>query len=653
MTMEEVVAGCRLRLDYPLATWTGIQAHRRAGADEFAFDLARRAVEVCLSKSRYQASDMGLVINCNISRVDAPGRFSYEPASASRLAAHFGCDQALTFDITNACAGMFTGLALAADFLASGAAQRALIVSGEYITHLADTAQREIEQYDDPALPCLTLGDAGAALVLDLSEPGSPAGFDVIDMLTLGRYARLCVCTPTFKPEGGALMRTDSVRLGSVGTREGVRHLRLVLGRLGSRPSDFQHLIAHQTSLATITGAIRAGNEAFGAGEMHEGNVVINLAERGNTASTTHFVALWDLIHSGRIRSGDRILFTTVASGLVVGVGAYTLDDLPERVLSDKPAGLDVHHSDTALHAAWTTPPSRSPRVRFEAIGLAGEACEAETLALSRSAGEAALKASAHGRKGFSHLLFVGIHRTDWITEPAIATFIAGELRMNEARPGSEASTFAFDITQGATGFLTACEVARQLVAVDPARRVLVTSAEIDPNAKARPDLALGIEASGAAVVVEASPDAKRGLGTIVFHRYPRELGAIRSDLVFGGPKPYQARAGRELAIPMLIEQLPQVVAELLRIEQLELGLLSVLCVPEPLPGARRRIADILHFDWLRVVDPPEERLDRYTCALPYLLCRARESGTVQAGDIGLLVELGSGLQAACAIYYF
>ena len=55
MTMDEVVAGCRMRLDYPLATWTGIQAHRRAGQDEFAFDLARRAVETCLARSRYGA----------------------------------------------------------------------------------------------------------------------------------------------------------------------------------------------------------------------------------------------------------------------------------------------------------------------------------------------------------------------------------------------------------------------------------------------------------------------------------------------------------------------------------------------------------------------------------------------------------------------
>ncbi len=655
MTMDEVVAGCRLRLDYPLATWTGIQAHRRAGQDEFAFDLARRAAEICFSKSRYEPSEIDLVINCNISRVDGSGRFSYEPATASRLAAHFGLNRALAFDITNACAGMFTGLALAADFLATGRAERVLVVSGEYITHLSDTAQREIEQYDDPALPCLTLGDAGAALTVDVSDASAGVGFDTIDILTLGRYCRLCVSTPTFKPEGGALMRTDSVRLGSVGTREGIRHLQIVLERLGRRPRDFQHLIAHQTSLATITSATRAANQVFGADEMHDGNVVVNLAERGNTASTTHFVALWDLIHSGRIRSGDRILFTTVASGLVVGVGAYTLDDLPDRVLSDRaPRAVADHGNGHAVVARWATPGTAFPRIRFEATGIADEPCESETFALGRAAGEAALKDSAYGRRDFSHLLFIGLHRTDWVTEPAIAAFLAGELRMNEARQDGGRSTFAFDLTQGATGFLTACEVARQLLAVQPARRILVASAELDPNSRTRPDLPLRVATSGAAVVVDASPDPRRGLGSVVIRRFPQHVGAVTSDLHFGGPVAHQADLGQEAALPFLLEQLPDAIGELLRIEGIALDRdVSALFVPEPVPGFRRRVADLLHVEPERVVDPPEERVDRHTCSLPYLLHRARKTGRVGEGQTGLLVEVGSGLQVACAVYYF
>lgn len=653
MTTEEVMAGCRVPLNYPLASWTGIQARRRGGDGEFAFDLAKRAIETCLVKSRYQPSDIDLVINCNISRVDQPGLFSYEPATASRLAAYCGMDNALTFDITNACAGMLTGVALAADFLVSGRVRRAVVVSGEYITHILDTAQREIEQYDDPALSCLTLGDAGAALTIDIDESTNGIGFEAIDLRTLARYCRLCVSSPTFKPEGGALMRTDSVRLASIGTREGIRHMQVVLEQLGRRPRDFQHLIAHQTSLATITSAIRAANQIFGADEMHEGNVVVNIAERGNTASTTHFVALWDLIRSGRIRSGDHVLFTVVASGLVVGIGSYALDDLPDRIRCDISAKKKFSRPDSNNElASWTAFGNTVPRVRFEATGVAEESCTCNTLALCKAAGETAFKASAYGRKDFSHLIFIGLHRTDWVAEPAIASFVAEKLRMNEAHTETGRSTFAFDLTQGATAFLTACEVARALLAARPDRRILIASAELDPNMKTRPDLPLLIKPSGAAIVVDVSPDPRRGLGSVVFHRLPKYVDTLISGLHFGASA-HQTRSGMDRAIPLLLEQIPTAVAELLRVEGKELKAVNALLVPQYVPEFRQRVADLLGIQPGCVFDPSEERADRYTCSLPYLLHWAQKKGVVGAGDVGLLIEVGSGLQVVCAVYYF
>ncbi len=650
MTMDEVVAGCRRPLTAPIAAWTGIHAHRRAGEHEFAFDLALRAIESCLSRSRYAPADVDLLLNCNISRVDAPGRFSYEPATAARLAARLGFDRALAFDLTNACAGMFTGLALAADFLANGRARRAIVVSGEYITHLSDTAQRLISQDDDPALPCLTLGDAGAALLVDAVDTREGVGFEVIDLLTLGRYCQLCVSTPTFEPEGGAIMKTHSVRLGFVGIREGIRLMKQVLERIGKAPKDFQHFIAHQTSLATITSATRAAEKAWPPESHGSGRTVINLAERGNTASTTHFVALWDEIAAGRIQSGDRILFTAVASGLVAGVSSYTLDDLPERLRTEgHPVAAPPRGEQR--EARWATQGSGPVRLRFESTGLAEEACEPETFALCRSAGEAVLKRSRHGRRDVSHLVFFGVHRTDWISEPAIAAFVAGELRLNEASADPERSTLAFDVTLGRTGFLAACELSRQLLAVQPERKVLLVSSEVDPNLRTRPEAALHLASSGAALLLDASPDPERGLGSVLIRRYPELVDLLGSDFHFGGPRTYQVRWGEGEALTVLLARLSGVVDELLAMEGLTLGQIKAVLVPEPAPGFRARVATALGIELGHVYNPPGEQVDRYTCALPYLLHRAPE--VVGANELGLLIELGSGLTVAAAIYRF
>ena len=58
-----------------------------------------------------------------------------------------------------------------------------MVVSGEYITRITQTAQKEIESFMDKRLACLTLGDAGAALILE-QAPDKKTGFQKFDLQT-------------------------------------------------------------------------------------------------------------------------------------------------------------------------------------------------------------------------------------------------------------------------------------------------------------------------------------------------------------------------------------------------------------------------------------------------------------------------------------
>jgi len=71
-----------------------------------------------------------------------------------------------------------------------------------------------------------------------------------------------------------------------------------------------------------------------GAEVCSEKNSIVNVTERGNSASTAHFVALWDHIRNGAIKSRENILFAVQSSGINLGVALYTLDDLPSRVMN-------------------------------------------------------------------------------------------------------------------------------------------------------------------------------------------------------------------------------------------------------------------------------------------------------------------------------
>jgi 3-oxoacyl-[acyl-carrier-protein] synthase-3 len=64
---------------------------------------------------------------------------------------------------------------------------------------------------------------------------------------------------------------------------------------------------------------------------MSPQHFVENVAERGNTASTTHFVALYEYLEAGRFKQGDDILLLALASGLEVGVVIFRMDELVEH----------------------------------------------------------------------------------------------------------------------------------------------------------------------------------------------------------------------------------------------------------------------------------------------------------------------------------
>ena len=90
----------------------------------------------------------------------------------------------------------------------------------------------------------------------------------------------------------------------------------------------------HQTATRAVKKQGQLINDWVGKKVCTRENSIVNMIERGNTASTAHFIALWDHILNGTIKSGENILFAVQASGANLGVATYTLDDLPDRVLA-------------------------------------------------------------------------------------------------------------------------------------------------------------------------------------------------------------------------------------------------------------------------------------------------------------------------------
>ena len=506
-----------------------------AGDGEYSIDLARKAVSNCLANSRHDPDAIDLLICCNISRCDGPdNRFSFEPSTSSKIKKHFAFRNAVAFDISSACAGILTAVAIADAFIESGLAGSAMVVSGEYITHLTLTAQKEIESFLDPRLACLTLGDAGAALILERS-PVPEIGFQLIDLYTRAEYSSLCVAKATEHAHGGAIMHTDSVRLSSAAIRHAVSHAIRSLQGSGWAPGEMDYLIMHQTSKMTLTDATREINRILGGPVCHEGNVVCNLAERGNTATTSHFVALMDLIRNGTIKSGQKVMLSSTGSGITIGTALYTFDDLPDRIRarrcerSESADGTIGRHSGGARTAAV-------PHVRIESVGTVPvhSSLRRETTALAAAAAEDCLSRSAYSRHDVGLLIFAGVYRSDFLLEPAIAALVACQLGLGtESDPIAAHHFFAFDVFNGALGFLNACNVSIQLMRTMKYRVSMIVASEIENNREVWPERLLGLEETGSALLLsEDDGMGTRGFGEFFFKSYEEYADAL---LVYTG----------------------------------------------------------------------------------------------------------------------
>lgn len=332
LSTKDLVNGCKVKPAIDIEELTGIKERRVVAEGEYGIDLARKAAERCFEISKYAPEDIDLVVCANISRYNGPNyRADFEPSTAALLAKYFNFSRAIIFDQPNACAGMFTGIYTADAFLKSGTIKRAMIISGEAITCLARNAQKEIKDVIDPQFASLTLGDAGAAVILERSEtPG--VGFHHMDLFTVAEHCHLCIGTYTKEEHGGFVMYTDSVKIHQTAIKMTAEHVGRTVKGTSWGNSKNHHYLMHQTGTRAIKTTMKSINNWAGTEICSEENTIVNVPERGNSASTAHFVALWDHIRNGRVNSEENILIAVQSSGINLGVALYTLDDLPERV---------------------------------------------------------------------------------------------------------------------------------------------------------------------------------------------------------------------------------------------------------------------------------------------------------------------------------
>ncbi|MFM8229964.1 MAG: beta-ketoacyl-ACP synthase 3, partial [Chthoniobacterales bacterium] len=219
-----------------------------------------------------------------------------------------GAPKATCFDVSAACSGFLYGMELARQFIATGSAEKALVIGADKLSAIIDWSDRNT---------CVLFGDGAGAAVLQAAGEGSG---EIISAYS-GSNGNLDEILNV--PGGGSRNPTTAENVGDksntmkMAGREVYRHAvttmmsatKEAIARAGLTPDDIACFIPHQANLRiieTIADKLHVSMDRF----------FVNLESYGNTSAAAVAIALDEAQRSGRVRRGDHIVMVVFGGGL-------------------------------------------------------------------------------------------------------------------------------------------------------------------------------------------------------------------------------------------------------------------------------------------------------------------------------------------------
>ena len=283
---------------------TGIRERRVVEKGTGTSFLAARAAEDALRRRGISADEVDLIV---VATVTPDMHF---PATACIVQDRIGATRAWGFDLSAACSGFNFALAAVTQFVASSAADRALVIGADVMSAITD--------YEDRAT-CILFGDAAGAVLLEAAEDGEGilgfnnqvdgSGCDLLQMPAGGSARPASHETVEgrehfLKQQGQAVFRF-AVRSSSDAAEE-------LLKELGFSRDDVSFLVCHQAN-ARIIDAIAKRLK------LPPERVVKTIHKYGNTTAASIPTAFRDALDRSLLAPGDLVLFSSVGAGLTVG----------------------------------------------------------------------------------------------------------------------------------------------------------------------------------------------------------------------------------------------------------------------------------------------------------------------------------------------
>jgi 3-oxoacyl-[acyl-carrier-protein] synthase-3 len=286
---------------------TGILERHIVSDGETTFTLSLKAARAALEVGDRDPAHLDLIV---VATVTPDHAF---PATACLLQDALGAEKAAAFDLSAGCSGFVYGLALAADLIAVGSYERALVIGAETLSRITDWNDRGT---------CVLFGDGAGAVLLEAngarggvlsSVLGSDGSGGDLLRLPAGGSARPASAETVARGQHYLEMRGRQVfrfatRIMPEATRE-------VLERAGLNVEDVSLFLPHQANDRILQAA------AKGLG-VPETRMFSNVARYGNTSSASIPIALCEAVEQGLIRRDDVVVCVGFGAGLTWAAAA-------------------------------------------------------------------------------------------------------------------------------------------------------------------------------------------------------------------------------------------------------------------------------------------------------------------------------------------
>lgn len=281
----------------------GIRERRISKLDQPTSDLAAKAGLNAIENAGLSPDDIDLIIVAT----STPDRLA--PSTAAIVQDKIMAYNSVAFDLAAVCSGFLFSISTAAQYIATGIYNNALVIGADTFSKIIDWNRRD----------CVFFGDGAGAAVL--SHTDSDAGFLAFRLYTDGRGKWNFTI-----PGGGSEypLSHENVDAGhryfqmvgravyETGVKVLPKAINQVLTDTGIIIDEVDYLIPHQPSIRILKDTAEIIGLPFE-------KVMTNMDRYANTSGGTIPILLDEVNRAGKLKPGSLVLFAAVGSGWTYG----------------------------------------------------------------------------------------------------------------------------------------------------------------------------------------------------------------------------------------------------------------------------------------------------------------------------------------------